>query len=129
MDGLLDFFMHGNILLKIVFFQFAIAIVVLFFMKKFLNRELILSALERFYAAADEKNADINLIEVVFSAQCSAADEAQVRAIARERFPAAQVVVKVEPSLWGGVVIRIADKVIDSSLITKIKQFFKITGV
>ncbi len=129
MDGLAGFFMNGNILLKIVLFQFVFAIVVIFVMKKFMNRELFLSAMEQLYAAGGENNFDARQIEVVFAARCSADEEAQVRAVAKERFPSAEVVIRVDPSLWGGVTIRVVDKEIDCSLLTKLKQFFKIPGV
>ena len=129
MGGLAQFFMNGNILLKIVLFQLVFAVVVLFVMKKLMNRELFLSALEQLYAAAGENNFDTRQVEAIFAARCSADEEAQVRAVAKERFPSAEVVIRIDPSQWGGVVFRIADKVIDCSLLTKINQFFKIPGV
>jgi len=129
MDGLTGFFLSGNILLKVVLFQCVIAAVVVFIMKKALNRELFLAALERLYVAAGENCDDACVIEVVSCASCSAADEARVRALIKERGPSASVIFRVDPSLWGGVIIRMADKVIDCSLSTRIKQFFKVTGV
>lgn len=114
----------GHIIMKILILQAAVAVLVLFVLKKFLERELLTCALEhlvRFSPAGEE----VDEVVIVTAQKLSADDEFRLRSILKEKFPRGRIVTGEDCALWGGLVVRAGTHVFDFSLWTRIRQLGK----
>jgi F0F1-type ATP synthase delta subunit len=120
-------FTDGNVIVKILVLQAAVAALVLFLLKKFLDRELFIGALEKIAAFPADQGADLDEVVVVSARKLSGDDEFRLRAILKGRFPGAVITVGENRSLWGGVVVRAGRHIFDFSLGTRIIQLLKLS--
>ena len=102
--------------------QVFFAIIVILFLKSFLNKELIKAALEKFESCKNSQ--EIKEI-VVFSAS-AISDEFKnyFEAIRRRKFSQANLDFKENASLKGGVVIAVEDLMLDFSLASRMQHFW-----
>ncbi len=118
----------GNIVLKVILLQVVMAALVLFLMKKLLERELLGVALEQIAGAPLEHGVIVNEVVVVAAGRFSGDDEFRLRGVIRDRFPQARVLIGRDASLGGGLIIRMGDHVLDHSLWTRLKQLMGLQG-
>lgn len=121
-------FTDGNVLMKIVFLQVAVAVFIIFVLKKLLERELFMSMLEKVAHLPTLQGECVDDIVVVAGGKLTGDEEFRLRMTMKEKFPQADVTVGEDRSLWGGVVLRAGDHVFDFSLRTKIGQLLKFSN-
>ena len=127
MDGFAGFFIEGNILAKMLILQVAVAVLVLFLLKKFFDRELFLYAMEQLSVLPDGGSFDVQEIAVLTAGKISEHDASRLTALIKMKFPRARIIMAEDASLWGGFVMRVGQKTLDCSLLLKIKQLFRIS--
>lgn len=113
----------GDILWKMVFLQAAAAVLVVFLLKKYLERELFMGALEKI-ARMKDPAIPVEDVVVVCAAKLSGDDEFRLRSLLKDRFPLAEVTLGENAALGGGVVVRAGEEVLDFSLAAKLKLLF-----
>jgi len=118
-------FIDGNVIIKILLLQVAVAALVLFLLKKLLDRELFLCALEKLMQASADQGAAVDEAIIVTANKLSGDEEFRLRTVIKARFPRAEVTIGQDRALWGGILIRAGAQVFDFSLWTKIRQLFK----
>ena len=101
------------------------AALVLFLLKRSLDRELFLCALEKLAHVSVDEAAGVDEVVVVAARKLSGDEGSRLRTVIKERWPQAEVIVGEDRALGGGIVIRAAGHVLDLSLGTRIKQLFK----
>jgi F0F1-type ATP synthase delta subunit len=125
MDAFMRMASSGSILISVILLQIAAAALVVYLLKKLLERELFLAMLEHI-AGRSMTSAEIPEVVVVAAGLFSARDEARLRAVIKGRFPQADIILGQDPSLMGGFILRAGDQVIDLSLSTRIKHLFRL---
>jgi len=112
--------MSWNVMVVFFTAQLIMAAGVFFFLKRNLNRELILCAIERFTVM--EITSPVDQVVVESYKPLIEAFEYQLKSIALRRFPKSEVSFSVNPELKAGIVIRLADQAIDFSLVGRLKK-------
>lgn len=102
--------------------QVIIAAVVIFVLKRLLDKELVQAALEKLQGA-DIPTGDPQ-VDVRFCPPLSPEVKARVQSVVRHKSPAAKVVFSEDPSLKGGLVITVAGVVMDFSMTGRLKNFW-----
>ena len=110
------------ILVKIIFLQIIVAIVILFVLWEMFKRELVKAALQAIEEG--EPQGSIMDVSVVTAAALSPVDDSRLRAGLHKKFPSACVDVRVNADIRGGLVIKAGDLLMDHSLLTRIKHLF-----
>ena len=124
MDGINAFFLEGNIFFKLVALQVLVLCAVLFILKRFLERELLVSAIEALRGWSSDRDQVAAHIDILAAAQLPDGVESILRALIKEKCPEAEVDVVLNPAIWGGIVIRIEERVLDFSLLNRLKHLF-----
>ena len=115
----------GDLVIKVVLLQAAVAALVLFLLKKLLERALFICALDKIAHIPADEGAVLDEVVVVSGRQLSGDDEFRLRAAIRAKCPRAEIVVGKDRALGGGIVIRAGCHVLDFSLWMKMGQLFK----
>jgi F0F1-type ATP synthase delta subunit len=118
----------GNVVVKILVLQVAVAVLVVFLLKKLLDRELFLCLLEKLSHLSTDQGVNTDEVIVVAAKKLSGDDEFRLRTIIKEKFPRAEVVVAEDRALRGGVLVRAGEQIFDFTLLTKSRQLFKHSG-
>ena len=127
MDGLARLFTDGNVIMKILFLQASVAAFSLLLLKKLLDRELFVCALEKIAAVRGDQSENVDDVIVVVVKKLPGNDEVRLRAIIKEKFPKADVSIGEDRALWGGLEVRAGAEILDFSLWTKLRQLCKIS--
>ena len=116
----------GGIIVKFVLLQILAIVMVLFVLKRVLERELFGLALERVSAVSFFVEDGFTEIVVLSAGKIAARNEALLRSVLTGRFPRASIVFLQDASLGGGFVIQAGPCILDYSLLTRIKQLFTV---
>ena len=127
MDVLARSLTDGNVIMKILVLQVVVAVLVVFLLKKFLEHELFMCALEKIANAPLEQGAEVDEVVVVSAGKLTGDEEFRLRTIIKGRFPGAEITVGKDRSLGGGLVVRAGGHVYDFSLWTRMRRLFKST--
>ena len=119
-------FTDGNIIARIVFLQAAVAALVVFMLKRFLDRELFVAAIERLSQVSALQASEVPEVVVVAARKFSGDEEFRLRMIIKEKFPQAEIIIGEDRSLRGGLLIRAGTDVLDFTLLTKLRHLFRI---
>ena len=107
------------ILVKILVLQLIVTCVILFVLLEVFRRELILAA---FDALEQLESSDSPAEALVVSAVAlRAVDERRLKELLGRKFPLAEVNMAVNPGIYGGLVIKTGNRIMDHSLLSRIK--------
>ena len=106
----------------IFFIQCVFALIVIFVLKKLLDKELMKSALEKFESC--KASPDIKVITVRFALQVNDEFRHRFEYIQKRKFVQATLNFQEDASLKGGVVITLGDIILDFSLSQRLKNFW-----
>jgi F0F1-type ATP synthase delta subunit len=117
--------MNLGIIFLIFGLQVVSALIVIFVLKKLLDRELIESALEQFEVLkCQEDPVQLKNINVVGHKAMSGEVESRFKHIAARRFKEIPIKFSTDPSLKGGVLVLIGGTKIDCSLSDRLERLF-----
>ena len=109
--------MSFGIIGLIVFLQLALGALIVFFLKKALNKELVDTTLERFEALVPDDNlAKIAEIKLRFYSQLSESAQQRVKRTLERKFPQAKLILEKDRSIKGGLVLELGGVRVDGSL-------------
>ena len=108
--------------LIIIVLQFVIALVVLYVLKRLLDRELQKAAIEKFMSL--KKSDAVSSISVYYAGSLSLNIQQDLTALAKQKFGQAKVVFEQAQALKGGLVIQVAEEILDFSLTTRLENFW-----
>jgi F0F1-type ATP synthase delta subunit len=109
--------------LLIVFLgQCVFALIVIFVLRKLLDRELMMVALESFESC--KVSLDIKEIAVCSASSISEEFKNRLESIKKRKMPQANLNFQEDNALKGGVVIRMGDLLLDFSLSHRLQQFW-----
>ncbi|NTV28539.1 MAG: F0F1 ATP synthase subunit delta [Candidatus Omnitrophica bacterium] len=111
---------------KVLILQVLAAIVVGYVLKRLMDRELMLAALERVEMFAPAGVGDeAEKVVIVSAGPMPAEQRARFVAILKDKLPHAEIEFLENADLRGGVVIEIAGEVLDFSLVTRLQFLIK----
>ena len=102
--------------------QCVFAVVVILVLKKFLDKELMMAALEKFESC--KASSDIQEIIVHSASQVNDEFKRQLESIRKRKFVQAKLNFQENAVLKGGVVITLGDVLLDFSLSSRLKNFW-----
>ena len=102
--------------------QVTISVVVIFVLKRLLDRELEKSAIEKLMSL--KADADVKVVNVYHAQPLAMNVESQFRALIKNRFTGSEVVFEHLANLKGGLIIKIKDDVLDFSLSSRLENFW-----
>ena len=111
-----------NILIIIFLVQCSIAVVVIFVLKRLLDKELRGAALEKFESC--KASLDIKEITVLSASRLNEEFKSKLESIRKRKFVQAKLNFKENPDLKGGVAIALGDVLLDFSLISRLQNFW-----
>ncbi|MBF0330552.1 MAG: F0F1 ATP synthase subunit delta [Candidatus Omnitrophica bacterium] len=97
-------------------------------MKKLLERELFAVAIEQISGVTLDRGDVISEVAVVSAVKISKDDELRLSVVVKRRFPQANLVLANDPSLGGGLIVRVGQHTFDHSFWTRIKQLVGFQG-
>jgi F0F1-type ATP synthase delta subunit len=109
-------------LLMLFFGQCVIAVVVIFVLKKLLDKELMMAALERFESC--KTSPEIKEIAVHSASTISDEFKSHFESIKQRKFAQANLNFQENADLKGGVVIAVGDLLLDFSLSSRLQNFW-----
>lgn len=108
--------MNFGIVLVVFVLQVVLALIVVFVLKKFLSRELIDVALERFEVLKYQGDlAQLKEISVVSHKPLDGSVQARIKAVAGQRFKGIPLNFSTDSTLKGGLTITVGSTIIDNS--------------
>jgi F0F1-type ATP synthase delta subunit len=111
-----------GIFVKVIILQAIAVVIVVYVLKRLLDKELRSTTLEQAIGFQPSEEARrTEKISVIAAGQLSAEFRAQLAAAFREKCPRAEVEFLENPALRGGLVVEIAGEVWDHSLTTRLK--------
>jgi len=111
-----------GIFVKIIILQVIAIVIVVYVLKRLLDRELLSTTLEQALGFQPSEEAwKTDKISVISAGKLPADFQAKLVAVFREKCPRAEVEFLENPALKGGVVVEIAGEVWDHSLTTRLK--------
>jgi len=110
------------ILIYILLGQCVFVMAVVFILKMLLDKELMQSALEKFGSCKDSH--EIKEIVVCSASKISEALKSDLESIRKNKMPQANFNFLEDPSLKGGIVIKIGDTLLDFSLQSRLQHFW-----
>ena len=102
--------------------QCVFAVVVILVLKKFLDKELMRAALEKFESC--KASSDITAITVRFASTLSDEFKSHLESVRKRKMPQANLNFQEDASLKGGVVIAVGDLILDFSLLSRLQHFW-----
>ena len=106
----------------IIILQLVIAAVVIFVLKRLLDRELEKAAVEKLMAFKPQSK--VEQAHVYHAGPLSLALKQELTAIVKNKFSESKIVFEQAPGLKGGLVIKVADEMLDFSLISRLEHFW-----
>ena len=106
----------------LVIVQTAIAVIVVFVLKKLLDKELIESALEKFTSLKSSE--DITRLEVRYASPLNPMVQQRLKSLAQRKFTKVNMTWQEDKSLKGGVVIVVGDETFDFSITNRLQHFW-----
>ena len=106
----------------IIILQLVIAAVVIFVLKRLLDRELAKAAVEKLVSLKLPNK--VEQVCVYHAGSLSLAFEQELTAIVKNKFLGSKIVFEQTPNLKGGLVIKVADEMLDFSLISRLEHFW-----
>jgi len=110
------------IFLLLVLGQCVFVVAVVFVLKKLLDRELMMAALEKFESC--KASLEIKEISVYSASRISDKYKGQIEMIRQRKFDQAKLDYLENAELKGGVVITLGDLLLDFSLATRLQNFW-----
>lgn len=110
------------ILSYIILGQCVFAGVVIFVLKKLLDKELMRAALEKFESC--KTSSDIKEIAVRSASNVNDEFKSHLESIRQRKFTEAHLNFQEDPTLKGGVVIAVGDLLLDFSLSSRLQNFW-----
>lgn len=107
-----------------VFFQLFVIMVIAYFLRRALQNNLVEIAIHQFEVSfAHELDPDIDEIEVIVFTRLKHSFEERIRQAASRKFKkTVKLSIKQDKAIKGGLILKIGDKIIDSSLYTRLKE-------
>lgn len=112
------------ILFKMFLLQAMIAIVVLVVLWLLLEKELVTLAIEQLMQLDPGEARDEREVTILAAKKIPVDFENRLRAVIKDKFPQAQVIVIINKEILGGVVVQAGKVLIDSSLVNKLKRMW-----
>jgi F0F1-type ATP synthase delta subunit len=114
----------GSILLKVLLFQFFVAAIVIFVLKKILNHQLEELAVKKFeYLKLDADEEKLEALTLIASGTIPLAIQKKVEHLCTKKFGhPLKLILKTDKNLKGGLIIQLKKTVIDYSLIGRLKE-------
>ena len=114
----------GSIVLKVLLFQFFVAVIVIFILKKILNHQLTNLAVKKFeYVKLDADESKLEMLTLIASGKISLMIQAKIAQLCVKKFDhPIKIILKTDKTLKGGLVIQLKKTVIDYSLIGRLKE-------
>ena len=109
-------------LLLLFFGQCVFAVIVIVVLKKFLDRELMMAAIEKFESC--KISPDIKEIAVHSASSISDEFKSHLESIRQRKMPQANLNFQENADLRGGVVITMGDLLLDFSLSSRLQHFW-----
>ena len=110
------------VLFILLFVQCVIAGIVIFVLKGFLDRELKKAAIEKLVSLKAAQ--DINQITVYYAHVMPSMIQEEIKNIAHQKFSKGNIVFEQLQALKGGLMIKIADEVLDFSLSSRLEHLW-----
>ncbi len=108
--------------LILILVQLAIAGTVIFVLKRLLDRELAKAAIEKL---ASLKAAEaVEHVIVYYASPLPSSVEAEIKVLANRKFTNGKIVFERLQSLRGGVIIKVADEILDFSLSSRLENLW-----
>ncbi len=106
----------------VILVQAVVAAVVIYVLKRQLDRELVEAALEKLQGFHWEGITG----DIVIKSQPSLKPQSQAhaQAIVHRKLPQARIVFVTDSSIWGGIVIELSGQTLDFSLVNRLKNFW-----
>jgi F0F1-type ATP synthase delta subunit len=109
-------------LIFLVVLQLAIAGIVIFFLKRVLNRELEKVAVEKLVSIKPSESVD--LVTVYYAYSLPSVIEQEIRTLIKNKFTEAKIIFEQLRPLKGGLMIKIKDEILDFSLSSRLENFW-----
>ena len=102
--------------------QCVFALIVVFVLKKMLDKELMRAALEKFESC--KASLEIKEIDIYLATAMNEEFMSHLEVIRKNKFAQARVNVQRNPDLKGGIVIKLGDLLLDFSLASRLQNFW-----
>ena len=106
----------------ILVLQLVIAAVVAFVLKRLLDRELEKAAIEKFSSLKPMQG--VKTITVNYASPLPSSVEQELTALAKRKFVDSKITFEQEATLKGGLIIKVADEILDFSLANRLEHFW-----
>ncbi len=111
-----------TILIMIIILQLTIALVVIFVLKHFLDRELEKAAIEKLMSL--KANADLKVVNIYHAKPLTLNIEGEFRALVKNKFSGSEIIFEQISNLKGGLIIKAADEVLDFSVSSRLENLW-----
>lgn len=109
-------------ILILLIVQLAIAGIVIFVLKRLLDRELEKAALEKL--ASFKTMGTVDNVIVYYASSLPLRVEEEIRALVKRKFTDSKIIFEKLSDLKGGLMIKIVDEVLDFSLSSRLENFW-----
>ena len=100
--------------------QLVIATVVIFVLKRLLDRELEKAAIEKLTSL--KTNVDVKVVHIYYAKPLSLNVEEKLRELVKNKFSVSEIIFEELENIKGGLIIKIEDEVLDFSLSSRLEN-------
>jgi F0F1-type ATP synthase delta subunit len=109
-------------IILLVVLQLVIAGIVIFVLKRLLDRELEQAAIEK--AMSLKNNEQVKLVNIYSAKVLSEQVKAQITSVVKNKFVNGKIIFEQLSNLKGGLIIKVEEEVLDFSLSSRLEHFW-----
>ena len=109
-------------LIILIFLQLTIALVIIFVLKRLLDRELEKAAIEKLMSL--KANADVKVVNIYHAKPLTLNVEEEFKSLVKNKFVGSEIVFERISNLRGGLIIKAADEVLDFSVSSRLENLW-----